>query len=199
MFTIQNKDEAYGGMDMKRVLWGGTAVSLFLSSFLSSLVVLALVVSPLTVQTAKADELYGRVRGVVSDVTGAILPGVQLKLKNTGTGIEEEKASEADGGFVFLNLKPGEYSLTATRANFKTFQVSGIRVEPNQIYVQTVIMELGGVSETVEVAANPAQVEQTSIQLTSTITSKTVTDLPLVGRNWITLQQTLPGVVTPDT
>jgi carboxypeptidase family protein len=180
---------------MKRVLLGGTAVSLFLSS----LVVLTLVVSLLTIQTAKADELYGRVRGVVSDATGAILPGVQLKLKNTGTGIEEEKASEADGGFVFVNLKPGEYSLTATKANFKTFQVSGIRVEPNQIYVQTVTMEVGGVSETIEVAANPAQVEQTSIQLTSTISSKTVTDLPLVGRNWITLQQTLPGVVTPDT
>src|ERR1700676_3845943 len=188
MFTIQNnKDELYGGMDMKRVLWGGTAVSLFLSS----LVVLALVVSPLTVQTAKADELYGRVRGVVTDVSGAIVPDVQLKLKNVGTGIEEQKISDTDGAFVFVNLQPGQYSLTATRANFKTFQVSGIRVEPNQIYVQTVVMELGGVSETIEVAADPAQVEQTSIQLTSTITSKTVTDLPLVGRNWITLQQTL--------
>ena len=180
---------------MKRVLWGGTAVSLFLSS----LVVLALVVSPLTVQTAKADELYGRVRGVVTDVSGAIVPDVQLKLKNVGTGIEEQKISDTDGAFVFVNLQPGQYSLTATRANFKTFQVSGIRVEPNQIYVQTVVMELGGVSETIEVAADTSQVEQTSIQLTSTINSKSLTELPLVGRNWITLQQTLPGVVTPDT
>src|SRR5258708_7349423 len=60
-------------------------------------------------------------------------------------------------------------------------------------------MEVGAVSETVEVSANPAQVEQTSMQLTNTISSKTITDLPLNGRNWINLQQTLPGVVIPDT
>lgn len=49
------------------------------------------------------------------------------------------------------------------------------------------------------VTANPAQVEQTSIQLTATIDSKTITDLPLNGRNWVNLQQNLPGVVIPDT
>ena len=59
-------------------------------------------------------------------------------------------------------------------------------------------MELGTLTETVEVVANPAQVEQTSMQLTATIDSKTITDLPLNGRNWITLQQTLPGVVNSE-
>ncbi|HKW62462.1 MAG TPA: carboxypeptidase regulatory-like domain-containing protein [Candidatus Acidoferrum sp.] len=147
---------------------------------------------------AKADELYGRIRGLASDSTGAALPGVDLKLTNEGTGVSLDLKSEADGGFVFINLQPGSYSLTATKASFKTFQVKGIKVEPNQIYVQGVVMELGAISETVEVSANPAQVEQTSMQLTATINSKTITDLPLNGRNWITLQQTLPGVVNSE-
>jgi hypothetical protein len=55
------------------------------------------------------------------------------------------------------------------------------------------------VSETIQVEADPVQVEQTSMQLTSTIDAKAIVDLPLIGRNWITLQQTMPGVVTPDT
>jgi len=162
-------------------------------------VILALALSSLLVQRANADELYGRVRGIVSDPAGAALPGVQLKLTNVGTGISNEVVSGSDGSFTFINLIPGTYKLTATKTNFKTFQVSSIKVEPNEIYVQNVSMELGTVNETIEVSANPAQVEQTSMQLTATINSKTITDLPLVNRNWVSLQQTLPGVVTPDT
>jgi hypothetical protein len=179
---------------MKLFRWAGATLPLVLSFA----VILAVIPSLLLVQPANADELYGRIRGVASDPTGAALPGAQLKLTNVGTGAQIELVSESDGSFNFINLKPGEYTLTATKGNFKSFRVSSIRVEPNQIYVQNVVMELGTVSETIEVAANPAQVEQTSMQLTATINSKTITDLPLNGRNWITLQQTLPGVVNAE-
>ncbi|HYL86376.1 MAG TPA: carboxypeptidase regulatory-like domain-containing protein [Candidatus Angelobacter sp.] len=179
---------------MKFVQKSGFSLPLFVSIFL----VFGLILSPYLIQPASADELYGRVRGLVSDSTGAALPGVSLKLTNQETGVSLELASEPDGVFLFINLKPGNYTLTATKSSFKTFQVKDIRVEPNQIYVQGVVMELGALSETVEVSANPAQVEQTSMQLTATISSKTITDLPLNGRNWITLQQTLPGVVNSE-
>src|SRR5215472_14936570 len=184
-----------GAIDMKSVLKGGS----FLPLLLSSILVLGLGLSLLAVPSAKADELYGRVRGVVTDATGAALPGVELKLKNEGTSISQDLKSDSDGSFTFINLQPGNYSLTATKSSFKSFQVKGIKIEPNQIYVQGVVMELGSLNETVEVSANPAQVEQTSMQLTAEINSKTVTDLPLLNRNWVSLQLTLPGVVTPDT
>src|SRR6266851_5955717 len=193
--SIFKTDAIDGGNDMKLVRWAGATLPLVLSLA----VILTLTLSPLLVQPANADELYGRVRGIVSDATGAAVPGVQVKLTNVGTGIAQELVSASDGSFAFVNQKPGVYTLVVTKTNFKSFQVSSIKVEPNEIYVQNVTMELGSVSETIEVSANPAQVEQTSIQLTNTIDSKTITDLPLVGRNWITLQQTLPGVVTPDT
>lgn len=165
---------------------------------LSFVIVLGLTVGPLVVQRANADELFGRVRGIATDPTGAALPGVQLKVTNVGTGGTEEVVSGSDGSFIFINLKPGEYKLAATKSGFKTFQVSSILVEQNQIYVQGINMELGAITETIEVSANPAQVEMTSMQLTATINSKTITDLPLNGRNWITLQQTLPGVVNSE-
>lgn len=175
---------------MKNALRGGLVLPL---------VVLGLLFCQFTVSSAKADELYGRIRGTVTDQSGAALPGVNLKLANMGTGNSQEMASGTDGAYSFINLHPGLYSLTVKKSNFKTFDVKSIKVEPNEIYVQNVIMELGAISETVEVTANPAQVEQTSMQLTNTISSKTITDLPLNGRNWINLQQTLPGVVIPDT
>ena len=161
-------------------------------------VIWVLALSAVLVPPANADELYGRVRGVTSDPTGAALPGVQLKLTNLGTGKDIDLVADSDGSFAFINLKPGEYRLTATKGSFKTFRVSSIRVEPNQIFVQNVVMELGTITETIEVAANQAQVEMTSMQLTATINSKTITDLPLNGRNWVTLQQTLPGVVNSE-
>jgi len=140
-----------------------------------------------------------KVRGTVTDPSGAAVPDVQLTLTNAGTSITATLTSGSDGLFEFVNLKPGIYKLVATKANFKTFQVSSIHVEANQVFVQNAIMEVGTLSETVEVMADPVQVEMTSMQLTSTISSKAITDLPLIGRNWITLQQTMPGVVTPDT
>ena len=184
-----------GESDMKPIRWACSSLPLVLSLAL----ILMLALGPLLVQSANADELYGRVRGTATDPSGGALPGVEIKLVNMGTGASQATVSEADGAFQFINLKPGLYSLTAKKASFKTFDVKSIRVEPTAIFVQNVTMELGAINETIEVSANPAQVEQTSMQLTNTINSKTITDLPLNGRNWINLQQTLPGVVIPDT
>jgi hypothetical protein len=166
---------------------------------LATLVVVVLGAATLLVQATMADELYGRIRGVVLDPSGAAVPEVRLALTSVGTGIKQEDVSGPDGGYTFINLKPGSYSLSATKAGFRTFTVTGIKVEPNEIFVQNIPLELGTTSETVEVSATQTQVEQTSMELTNSITSKTITDLPLNGRNYIFLQQTLPGVVVPDT
>jgi len=190
---------------MKILIGGATPMKslqrrgLPMSTLLVLAVVLGLAFCAIAGQTAKADELYGRVRGTVSDSSGAALPGVQLSLTNNGTGAKQQLQSDADGSFQFINLKPGQYSLSATKPSFKSSDITSIKVEPNDIRVQNVVMEVGSVSETIEVIANKVQVEQTGIQLTNTIDSKTVTELPLNGRNWIYLQQTLPGVVIPDT
>ena len=160
---------------------------------------IALVATLLSVTPASADELYGRVRGVVTDASGAALPGTEIRLTNVGTGVSKNMSSGSDGGYLFVDLNPGTYSLQATKSGFKLFQVRGITVGPNQIFLQNVMMQLGAVSETLEVSAQPVQVESTSIQLGATLSGTTVTDLPVLNRNWITLQQTLPGVVIPDT
>jgi len=148
---------------------------------------------------SSADELYGRIRGVVTDASGAAMPGVQLTLINTQTGITKQVTTGADGGYLFIELNPGTYSISATKSGFKRYEAKGISVIQNQIYVQNVTMEIGAVAETLEVTANPVQVESTSMQLGATLTDTQILELPSLNRNWITLQQTLPGVVIPDT
>ena len=128
-----------GAIDMRFVLKSGT----FAPIVFSLVLVFGLIISLLVIPPASADELYGRIRGIVSDSSGSALPGAELRLTNEGTGTSQNLQSDADGSFIFINLRPGNYSLTATKGSFKTFQVKGIKVEPNQIYVQGVVMELG--------------------------------------------------------
>ncbi|MBZ5568748.1 MAG: carboxypeptidase-like regulatory domain-containing protein [Acidobacteriia bacterium] len=166
---------------------------------LITVLAITVVILSLLSTAALADELYARVRGTVTDSSGAVVPGVAMKITNPATGFSRTTTSSGDGTFEFINLIPGTYAISATKAGYATTTVGDIKLLANQTFVSTVSLKVGAVTEEVTVIANPAQVEQTSIQLTATISEKTITDLPLNGRNWVTLQQTLPGVVLPDT
>jgi len=161
--------------------------------------VIGVIAMSVAVQPAHADNLYGSIRGTVTDPSGAALSGITVTATNTEMGVETKVTSSQTGGFVFPQLAIGNYKVTITAPNFKTFQASGIHLNLDQVYALNVKLEVGAVSESIQVEANPVQVDTTSIQLTADIDSKKLVDLPLIGRNWVTLQQTLPGVVTPDT
>jgi len=162
---------------------------------LSSLVFLVLVVSPLTVRTAMADNLYARIQGVVTDPSGSTLAGAKLAATNVGTNLTYEAESKSDGGFVFLNLPVGTYKVVATTAGFRTFTATGITLVLDQVYALNIKMELGQISEQVVVEANNVQVETVNTQLGTVISGDTIVDMPLNGRNWTQLQLLQPGVM----
>ncbi len=146
--------------------------------------------------TASAIDLYGRIRGVVGDPSGAVVAGATVTATNTGTGISTQVISAPDGSFEFPQLPaPATYNLKCEKAGFKVYEAAGINLRVTQIFVQNVTMELGAVTQTVTVEAAPVQVEKTSMQISTTISSSEIVNLPLVGRNWVQLQQTMPGVV----
>lgn len=147
------------------------------------------------VTAALADE-YGQIRGTVSDTTGAVIAGVQLTATNVATGIAATTTSKSDGSFEFLQLhSPATYKVTAQQSGFKGFQANDVQLSLNQIFVLNVTLELGSVSTQVTVEAAPAQVETTSMQLGADISGNSIATIPLNGRNWVNLQQTIPGVV----
>jgi carboxypeptidase family protein len=162
--------------------------------------VLAFSFSLFVVSNVQADDVYARIRGTVVDAAGGAVAGVEVVATNTQTGIKKETKSGTNGEYEFIQLAaPGTYDVSVQRTGFRTFRAENIHLGVTQIYVQDIHLELGTVSETVTVEANQAQVELSSMQLTSNINVRSLVDLPLIGRNAITLQQTLPGVVTPDT
>ncbi|MGB9075116.1 MAG: carboxypeptidase-like regulatory domain-containing protein [Terriglobales bacterium] len=144
---------------------------------------------------ASADNLYASIRGTVADPTGAVVAGVKLTATNTATGITYTTTTNKDGVFTFLQLQIGNYTVRAEQTGFKAYQASGIHLELNQVFNLEVKLAMGTVSEQVVVEANPVQVEQTDMQLGTTITGNQISDIPLNGRNWTQLQQLQPGIV----
>lgn len=144
---------------------------------------------------ANADNLYASIRGTVTDSTGAVVSGVKMTATNSATGISYSTTSNSDGVFNFLQVAIGDYTVRAEQPGFKKFQASGIHVDLNQTYNLPVSLTVGAVSEEIIVEANPVQVQQTDIQLGTTVSGDQIVDIPLNGRNWTQLQQLQPGVV----
>ena len=144
---------------------------------------------------AFADNLYGSIRGTITDPTGAVMPGVKLTATNTSMNTSFSTTSNKDGIFNFLQLPVGTYTVKAEQTGFKGYQASGIHIDLNQVYNLPVKLEVGTVSQALIVEANPVQVQQTDMQLGTTIEGQQLVDLPLNGRNWTQLQQLQPGVI----
>jgi hypothetical protein len=150
----------------------------------------------LAADSALADNVYGEIRGTVTDPSGAVIPGATITATNTGTGVSKTVKSATDGTYEILQLAaPATYNVTAEQEGFRAFEAQNLPLSLDQIYVLNIKMEVGAVTQHVTVEASPTQVEGTSIQLGAHLTGSYIVDLPLNGRDWITLQQTLPGVV----
>ena len=160
----------------------------WLGGFVLSLLVL------LIAQPAFADNVYATVRGTVTDSTGAILSGVKVTATNTQTNVTTSTTSNNSGLYEFTQLPVGSYSISASRQGFKTYKSTAFTLSVNQIYDLGISMQVGEVSETVEVKADAVQVETTSIQHQTVINSQEIVDLPLIGRNFVQLSQLSPGV-----
>lgn len=147
-------------------------------------------------QTASAQQLTASIKGTVTDATGAAIPDAQVTATNTQTGVTTTVTSQSDGVFQFLQLPVGVYNVSVTKTGFTTSTTNRIQLVLNQTYNLPVTLQVGGVTQAIEVQANAAQVETNNTQLSTVVESQKIVDLPLNGRNWVQLQQLAPGVVS---
>ena len=155
---------------------------------------LALVI-PLMTQPALADNVYATLHGTATDITGAIIAGAEVTATNTQTGVKTTVTSRDNGYFEFPQLPVGSYVISASKQGFKTFKSTELVLNVNQVYDMPVRFEVGSITETVEVKADAVQVETTSMQQQTLIAAQNITDLPLIGRNFVQLSQLAPGVM----
>jgi hypothetical protein len=132
---------------------------------------------------ALAQVTTGNVRGVVTDPQGAVVPGAKVTITKKSSNESKTAQTSGEGEFQFNNLLVGDdYTVTVEAPNFKTLTLSGVRVQLNQVTDLPAQLTLGGVGETVEVAAGGAElVNTTTADLSKSFGARQVVDLALTG------------------
>src|SRR4051794_36121703 len=143
---------------------------------------------------AEAQSITGAVTGSVRDASGGVITGNEVRLANAGTGVVNRTVTDGAGNFRFLLLPPGNYSVEAGAPGFKTFRRQGIVVEVDRSLAVPITLEIGQVSDTVEVHGGTPLLDPNTSALGTALDSRSVNDLPLNGRNPLGLVNTIPTV-----
>jgi outer membrane receptor protein involved in Fe transport len=160
----------------------------------ASIVLIGLLISSVELSA----QIAGTIVGVVHDASGAVLPGVAVKV--TGPTLQRESVSVVTGpdGTYRVPLVPaGEYTVTAELSNFQPQRRDAVRVAVNQEVVLDFTLTVAGVAEKVDVTSTVPLVETTRSDVTNRVTTETIEALPLNGRNFVDLIGLVPGA-RPD-
>jgi hypothetical protein len=133
-----------------------------------------------------------QISGAVRDQSGAVLPGVEVVATQTQTGIARNVITNETGSYVLPNLAIGPYRLEASLPGFRTYVQTGIVLQVNASPVVNPVLEVGQVTEQVEVQANAAMVETRNAGVGQVIENQRILELPLNGRQ-VTELITLAG------
>jgi hypothetical protein len=158
----------------------------WLAAALSLLVPLA---APLSAQS-DTSQIIGNVR----DSSGSSAPNAKVTATNEGTGIERQASSNAEGYFILTNLPPGYYTVTVELTGFKRFVKRSNKLDAAIPLSMDISLDVGAVSESVEVVASAATVQADSATVGKSIEASQIANMALNGRNPLLLAQLKPGV-----
>src|SRR6185295_2583300 len=156
-------------------------------------IVLALCLTGLLSSPAFAQT--GQINGVVTDNTGAVVPGVTVKAQEVATGLSRDTVSGVDGRYIFTSLRPTTYDITAELQGFRTSQRKGLLLQANENLTVNFAIEVGALSETVTVSGESPTVDVTSSVLSEVVDQKRIVELPLNGRDAAKLSTLVAGMV----
>ena len=156
-------------------------------------IVLALCLTGLLSSPAFAQT--GQINGVVTDNTGAVVPGVTVKAQEVATGLSRDTVSGVDGRYTFTSLRPTTYDITAELQGFRTSQRKGLLLQANENLTVNFAIEVGSLSETLTVTGESPTVDVTSSVLSEVVDQKRIVELPLNGRDAAKLSTLVAGMV----
>jgi len=123
-----------------------------------------------------------QISGSVRDQSGGVLPGADVTVTHTGTGVVRSTVSDETGSFALPNLAVGPYRLEVALSGFRTFAQTGIVLQVNANPVINAVLQIGALSETVSVEANAAMVETRTSTVSQVIDTERLLELPSEGR-----------------
>jgi len=156
-------------------------------------------VAALFVQTATAQSTFGVVIGEVRDASGGLVRDAKVRLTNTAENAIREAATDAFGNYEFQNVKAGPYSIRVSVAGFRSFNATDLVLVARQTLRVDAVMQVGEVSQTVEVTTSAGVIATDNPAIASNLTPERVLNLPTNVRGAgnttpYAILQTLPGV-----
>jgi hypothetical protein len=137
----------------------------------------------------------GQIVGTVHDSSGSVIPGAKVTGTEVGTGFAVTTTAGSTGDYVLPNLRPTIYTITATATGFRTFRQADVLLEANQSLTVNIVMEVGAVTETVNVTSTVPQVDTSTSTLSDVVDTARIAELPLNGRDAARLGTLVPGTV----
>lgn len=157
---------------------------------LRALVFLILSFASLWAQTSTSE-----ISGTVRDTTGAVVPGASVTLINEATGVSQQQKTTPSGLFSFPSIAVGSYTVSVEMEGFKTARLTKNVLSVGSPLTVDVSLEVGQIKDVVSVEGQAEQLQTSNAALGNVVTSKEATELPLNGRNPLTLLVLEPGVV----
>jgi hypothetical protein len=152
------------------------------------LVLIAIRTQPTFAQGGKAT-----LNGTVTDQTGALVPEAKVTITELSTTQTRDVVTGADGGFTAPFLPVGQYSVTVSHPGFKSKTQTGITLTTDQVLTVNISLDVGQVTQSVEVSANAEMINTTTAAIGQIVNSTSVVELPLNGRNPASLAFLAPG------
>jgi Carboxypeptidase regulatory-like domain len=135
-----------------------------------------------------------RLQGVITDQSGALVPGAKVKVTQESTSrVLETDSAQDTGAWSFAVLPPGNYVIEVSKEGFKPIKQK-VELQVAQVANVNFVLETGAVTEQVVVTADAALVDSASSDIGTTVATKQIKDLPLNGRNFTQLATLVPGV-----
>ena len=160
-------------------------------------IVLLFVMSLLTAVSAQT-ATTGQITGTVTDPSGGGVPDATVTAAQVGTGLTRTATTSADGNYTIPNLAVGTYRLTITKGGFKETAVDNVVVNVANVTSQNISLEVGQVSEVVQITADAVQLQTETGAVGEVVTGEQIRELPLNGRNFVQLTQLQPGVAAAN-
>lgn len=149
---------------------------------------------------ASAQVLYGSIVGNVRDQSGAAVPGATVTITSRETNQVRTTTTNEEGGYNLPNVQSGTYEVKVTREGFRPTVETSVAVTINTIARVDTTLQVGNVSEVLEVSSQAQTLQTDRAEVRAEITTKTLTDVPVPGqRNYQALFITLPGITPPST
>ncbi|HEX8687449.1 MAG TPA: carboxypeptidase-like regulatory domain-containing protein, partial [Pyrinomonadaceae bacterium] len=148
--------------------------------------VIALLALCLLTASAFAQSSAGRLVGTVSSTDG-VIAGATVTVIDNQTGRERTLVTNEEGAFALTSVEVGTYTVKITAPGFKTFTATNVKIDVGREYALNSTLEAGDIKEEVTVVAGADVLNSTTAELSNTVSSRQITELPLNGRNPLAL------------